>query len=65
MKKCNLSVKAKEKWKMVFKSELMSSEESGEDDTIIVKPLLWRAGKLNRFFHSLDEVSNELKTPQA
>lgn len=65
MKKSNLSAKNKEKWEMVLKSELMSSEESGEDDTIIVKPLLWRAAKLNRFFHSLDEANNEVKTPQA
>ena len=51
MKKSNLSAKAKEKWERVLKSELMSSEEIGEDDTIIVKPLRWRAGKLSSFFH--------------
>ena len=65
MKKFNASAKTKEKWEMVLKSELMSSEESGKYDTIIVKPLLWRAGKLSHFFHSLDKASNELKTPQA
>ena len=34
MKKSNLSGKKKEKWDVVLKSKLMSSEESGEDDSI-------------------------------
>lgn len=54
-------------------SEYMSSEESagGEefegdnDNVIIVKPLLWRAEKVARFFHQLDEKSVNTKTPQA
>ena len=46
----------------------MSSEESGDeggDDIIIVKPLSWRADKVTRFFHQLDEKSATIKTPQA
>lgn len=46
-------------------TDFMSSEESGEDDVMIVKPLQWRAEKVARFFHQLDEKSNANKTPQA
>lgn len=61
--------KTKEKWKKVMESEFISSEESANDeegdDIIIIKPLLWRADKVSRFFHQLDEKSLANKTPQA
>ena len=50
-----------------MKVELMSSEESNDDDefTIIVKPLPWRSLKVTRFFEALDDAGAESKTAQA
>ena len=42
----------------MLQSEMMSSEESGEDsdcDVIIVRPLPWRSARVNDFFASLDD----------
>ena len=61
-----MNEKDKEKWKKVVTAEFISSEESGdEDNVIIVKPLLWRAEKVTRFFYKLDDLSSTNKTPQA
>ena len=40
---------AKEKWMPCLTPELMSSEESGEDDDgeFTVRPLLWRSDKVS------------------
>lgn len=45
----------------------MSSEESGDDecDTIIIKPLLWRAPRVETFFRSLDETAKDGKSSQS
>ena len=43
-------------------SELISSEESDENDSIIVRPLPWRAPD---FFKKLDVLIDEDKTSQA
>ena len=45
-------------------AEFRSSEESGEGVNI-VKPLNWRADRVTRFFHQLDEKNNASKTAQA
>ena len=45
--------------------DFMSSEESGEDDTMIVKPLQWRSRRVYKFFHQLDEKISDSKTAQA
>ena len=44
---------------------MMSSEESGDDNTIIMKPLLWRAERVDRFFRTLDGKACDAKSPQA
>ena len=47
-------------------SDLISSEESDdENDTIVVKPLPWRAPKVADFFKKLDVIIDEEKTSQA
>ena len=46
-------------------SELISSEESDENDSIIVRPLPWRAPKVTDFFKKLDVLIDEDKTSQA
>lgn len=64
--KAELSPKAKEKWKKVLQSDLMSSEESSsESDDVFVKPLPWRAEIVNKFFTELDAKVMEKKTSQA
>lgn len=56
----------KEKWNKVLTKDFISSEESGEeDDVIVVKPLMWRAEKVTRFFQKLDDLSTSKKTSQA
>ena len=46
-------------------SECMSSEESGNDDTLIVRPLQWRSGLVDTFFGNLDKQNMEEKSSQA
>ena len=43
----------------------MSSEESGEEDSIIVHPLPWRSEYVNKMFSRIDEYCNKKKSPQA
>ena len=46
--------------------ELMSSEESGDDDdTIVIKLLGWRSEVFNTFLEKLDEKSSSFKSKQA
>ena len=45
---------------------MMSSEESGqEDDSIVVRPLPWRANRVDNFLGQLDKRIKEHKSPQA
>ena len=56
----------KEKWMSVIKLEIMSSDESGEDDEIImVHPLPWLSAEVVAFKQQLDEQLNKEKRPQA
>ena len=43
----------------------MSSEESGEEDSIIVHPLPWRSEYVNKMFSRIDEYCNKKKSSQA
>ena len=43
----------------------MSSEDSGDDDTLVVRPLLWRSDLVNTFFDNLDKQNMEEKSSQA
>ena len=64
--KCELTPKAKEKWRKVLKPEYMSSEESTpECDDVFVKPIPWRSQLVNHFFEELDTKNLEKKTAQA
>lgn len=56
----------KDKWGQCLVSDLISSEESDdENDTISVKPLPWRSPKVTDFFKKLDVIIDEEKTSQA
>ena len=59
-------------WKQVMVKDFMSSEESGEDEqegerkpVIVIKPLPWRAGRLERFFKQLDKKASKYKSKQS
>lgn len=57
--------KTKEKLSKVLLAEVMSSEESGPEEDMFVKPLPWRSDLVNKFLAKLDERSTERKTAQA
>ena len=57
--------KTKEKWNKVLLAEVMSSEESGPEENMFVKPLPWHSDLVNKFLAELDEKNTERKTPQA
>ena len=56
---------SKQKWLAVMVNDLMSSEESGEDDTVTVHPLPWRSEYVNKMFQNTDKYSKLRKSPQA
>ena len=45
--------------------DCMSSEDSGDDDTLVVRPLPWRSDLVNTFFDNLDKQNMEEKSSQA
>ena len=52
-RKLSYSEKDREKkWNKVLSAEFMSSEDS-EDETIVVRPLSWRSGRVAAFLHPL------------
>ena len=60
-----LTEEQRTKWLAVVKNDLMSSEESDEEDSIVVHPLPWRSEYVNRMFQKIDEYSYSKKSPQA
>ena len=65
--KAKLPDKDKEKWSRVIVSEIMSSEESGDEDDspIVVRPLPWRASRVDNFLSQLHKQNKKHKSPQA
>ena len=58
----------REKWKKVLVTQLMSSDESGNEEdqaVFIVKELPWRSDKVTAFFEKIDRVRQARKTEQA
>ena len=54
LKKSTLPEQEREKWVKCFVTDLIASEESDdENDLIVVKPLPWRATRLTDFFQKL------------
>ena len=47
-----------------MKNDLMSSEESGSDDNIIVHRLPWRSPEVTRLFDKIDKWNVERSSPQ-
>lgn len=55
----------RKKWSSVMELEFMSSEESGEEDELYVKPLRWRSRLLEDFLMDLDAEFHRRKSSQA
>lgn len=58
----------KERWYSIMKMEIMSSEESGEEDgdeVIILHPIPWLSAEITAFKQKLDAEIKKEKTPQA
>ena len=72
LKTNSLTDAQKDLWKKVVVKEFMSSEESGEEEiagekrqVINIKPLCWRAPKVNRFFKQLDRKAGRVRSRQS
>ena len=63
--KTTMPEKEKEKWRKVFIPQMVSSEESCDEDTIAIKPLGWRSERVDSLFHKLDSEIEQGKTTQA
>ncbi len=46
-----------------MRNEMMSSEESGPDDTIVVRTLRWRSHRVNHTFHKIDNFILSSQSP--
>lgn len=55
----------REKWKKILHMNFMSSEESGDDDTIEILLLTWCLDRVTTFRHSLDDKARDNKSSQA
>ena len=58
----------REQWKKVLGTQLMSSDESGNEEdqaVFIVKELPWRSDRVTGYFEKLDELHQARKTEQA
>ena len=53
------------KWLTIITNYYMSSEDSGDDDSITVRPLPWRSNYVNVMFSKIDVYCSHKKSPQA
>lgn len=57
------------KWEKVLISDLISSDESDEDEhgqpILVIKELKWRSDRVSSFFSRLDELHHQRKSEQA
>ena len=61
-KSTSTSEKDKEKWKECLIEDLISSEDSDEDGSFLVRPLPWRADKVTNFLCSLDKKQDKKRS---
>ena len=64
-KNSKLTPEQRTKWLSIAKKEYMSSEESGEDDCMVVHPLPWRSEYVNKMFNKIDLFVTNKKSSQA
>ena len=65
LKNSKLTEDQRKKWLTVITNDYMSSEESGEDNSIIVHPLPWRSEYVSSMFKRIDAYCEKKKSPQA
>ena len=65
MKNSKLTDEQRSKWLKVMTNDFMSSEESGDDDSIVVRPIPWRSKYVNQMFSKIDKYCNHKKSPHA
>ena len=65
MKNSKLSEESHQKLLSIMTNDFMSSEESGDDDTIVVHPLTWRSQYVKVMFQRIDAYNKNAKSPQA
>lgn len=65
MKNSKLTEQARQKWLKVVTNEMMSSEESGDEDTMIMHPLPWRSDYVTSMFRKIDAYAQARRSPQA
>lgn len=54
-----------QKWLRTMVNELMSSEESDDEDNMIIHPLPWRSKYVTAMFHQIDQYNIHYKSAQA
>ena len=64
-KSTSTSENDKEKWKECLIEELISSEDSDEDGSFLVRPLPWRAEKVTNLFCSLDKKQDKKRSKKS
>ncbi len=65
MKNSKLTEDTRQKWLKILVNEMMSSEESGDEDKVVVHPLPWRKDYVNQMFHKIDDYCLARKSVQA
>lgn len=65
MKNRRLTEEQREKWLKVMTNDFMSSEESGEEDSINIRRLPWRSQYVDSMFKKIDSYSKAKKSSQA
>ena len=65
MKNSKFTAEQRTKWLSVTKREYMSSEESGDDDFIVVHRLPWRSDYVGKMFSKIDGYIISKKSSQA
>ena len=60
MMNSKLTEEQRTKWLAIVKSELISSEESDEDDAIVVHPLPWRSEYVDTMFQKLTNTASAI-----
>lgn len=55
----------RQKWLAVMTNEFMSSEESGDDDSLCLHPIPWRSSYVSQMFQKIDSYCANKKSSQA
>ena len=59
MKNSKLSEESRQKLLSIMTNDFMSSEESGDDDTIVVHPLTWHSQYVKVIFQRIDAYNKK------